>query len=332
MTSRPTPPARADHVGAHDERVARGHSGPTGLRRALPLLWVVLCTSLAVNAVSGPAASARSEAPTWKDVAKTLSDEVQPSSANPCNRGEQLCVEIVLAEMLRRMGPLAATCSHHAPFGATYAIVTQQFSNGWPFTLRDPSYIGHLDALFARDYFAAYDRWKRGAKGVAPAWQVAFDAAKAKSVTGLGDMLLGMNAHISNDLPFVLERIGLTSADGTDAYDDYTLANQVLADVQNVAIDAVAQEFDPAVADVSVPALFVGREGFVALIGTWRAEAWARAQQLLSATTPAERKAVADDIRAAANTRALLIRAATSYAPGLTSTTARDEHCRAQHP
>jgi len=303
---------------------------------AVTVITAAICGSggLAVARTSArtPARSpARSVAPDWSSVERTLSDRVKPSSTNPCNRGDELCIDIVLAEMTRRMGPIARKCSHFAPFGATYAIVTQQFGNGWPFTLHHPAYVAHLDALFARAYFDAYDAWKRGDSGVDPAWQTAFDAAQRKSVSGLGNMMLGMNAHISNDLPFVLERIGLTHTDGTDAYDDYALANQVIADVQNASIDAVAQEFDPTVANVSIPGLFVGREGFIALIGTWRAESWARAQQLLAAPTAAARKAVADEIRATADARALLIRAATSYVPGLTTSRDRDAHCRAQH-
>jgi hypothetical protein len=278
-----------------------------------------------------PAAWARSVAPTWKDVVRTLSDEVKPSSPNPCNRGDELCIGIVLGEMTRRMGPLARKCSHLAPFGATYAIVTQQFHNTWPLTFRDPAYIAHMDALFARDYFGAYDAWKRGSSDVAPAWQVAFDAAKAKSVSGLGDMLLGMNAHISNDLPFVLERIGLQDTSGSDAYGDFALTNEVLADVQSLSIDTVAKEFDPSVANVAVPGVVVGRDGFVALIGAWRTEAWARAQQLIAAATPADHRAVVDAIRSTANSRALLIRTATSYLPGLGATTSRDDYCRTQH-
>ena len=293
-----------------------------------------LTLGLAVIVTSGLAAmpiAARSVAPNWKDVERTLSDRVKPGSPNPCNRGDELCIGIVLGEMTRRMGPFAAKCSHLAPFGATYAIVTQEVGEGWPFTFHDPTFIAHMDALFARDYFDVYDAWKRGSD-VAPAWQTTFDAAKAKSVSGLGDLLLGMNAHITNDLPFVLERIGLTAADGSSAYDDFAFFNQLLADLQGATVDAVAKEFDPSLADVSVPGLFVGRDGFVALIGTWRAESWTRAEQLVDAATPAARKAVADEIRSTAGARALVIRAATSYLPPLSTTGARDEYCRSQHP
>jgi hypothetical protein len=322
---------RHEHVGAHDDPVPRRSAG--GVRRttvrSLTLSVALLIAAMIAGVV--PVAAARSEAPTWKEVARTLSDRVKPSSPNPCNRGEHLCIELVLSEMLRRMGPIARKCSHHAPFGATYAIVTQHFSRGWPFTLRDPSYIGHMDALFADAYFDAYDAWKRG-RSVAPAWETAFDAAHARAVTGLGNMLLGMNAHITNDLPFVIERIGVLNADGDDAYEEFAAANELLADVQRATIDAVANEFDPSVADVSVPGLFVGRDGFVALVGAWRAESWARAQQLLAAPTRAERRAVVDEIEATARSRAVLIRTATSYVPGLSSPSARDQHCRAQHP
>jgi len=293
---------------------------------------VLVTASTLVAPTASARTPARSVAPTWKDVVKTLSDRATPESPNPCNRGDELCIGIVLGEMTRRMGPLAAKCSHLAAFGATYAIVTQQVGVGWPHAYRDPAYISHMDAVFAQAYFDAYDAWKRGSSDVAPAWQTAFDVAKAKSVTGLGDILLGMNAHISNDLPFVLERTGLTRGDGSDGYDDFAQFNGLLADLQAPLVDAVAQEFDPSIADVSVPGLFVGRDGLEALLGTWRAESWANAQRLVAATTPAARKAVADEIHATAGARALAIRAATSYIPGFSNTTDRDQYCRQQHP
>ena len=273
---------------------------------------------------------AASTVPAWKTVTPTLGGHVDPTSSNACNRGDVVCIDSVATEMRRRLTPLSTKCDHNAPFGYTYYTVTKRFRAGWPWAFVEPAYIAHLDAVFARNYFDAYDAWRRSQDDVPMAWATAFDAARDKTVTGLGDMLLGMNAHITYDLPFVLEEIGLARSDGSSAYEDFTTANAVLADAQGDSIDGVARRFDPEVADMNVPSLFVGRDGFVALIGTWRAESWARAGQLLGAPTREARDAVAREIAATAAARALLIQAATSYLPVVGSSKPRDRFCRSR--
>ncbi len=265
----------------------------------------------------------------WDKIKKTYAAALDPMSTNPCNRGSVECIDAVLREMKRRERALAATCDHNLMFVYTYRVTTEQFRAGWPRDFASPLYIAHLDGTFAKYYFDSYDAWKKGRSGVPDAWQIAFDAAESKSVSGLGDMLLGINAHISRDLPFVLEDVGLIRPDGTSALDDYTLANQVLVDTQDLALDGAARRFDPDVATVSIPGLFVGRDGFLALFSTWRAESWARAEQLVSATTPEARQAIVDQIEAVAQGRALAIAAATAYLPFVSSTAARDKFCRA---
>ena len=54
-----------------------------------------------------------------------------------------------------------------------------------------------------------------------PARGRSHDAAKGRQVTGLGNLLLGMNAHINRDLPFVLYSIGLTAPDGSSRKPDH---------------------------------------------------------------------------------------------------------------
>ena len=72
-----------------------------------------------------------------------------------------------------------------------------------------PAFVNHEDVIFARYYFAAHDAWDaRRTEEVAPAWRVAFAAARDRAVSANGNLLLGINAHVQRDLPFVLYNIG----------------------------------------------------------------------------------------------------------------------------
>jgi hypothetical protein len=70
--------------------------------------------------------------------------------------------------------------------------------------------------VFAKYYTDAYYANRDGNRSAVPrSWLTAFDAARDKKATGVGDLLLGMNAHINRDLPFVLAATGLVKPDGT---------------------------------------------------------------------------------------------------------------------
>jgi Family of unknown function (DUF5995) len=291
---------------------------------------LALAVVSALVVVPAHSSGATTQTPPWERIAKSLTPALDPTSTNPCNRGSVGCIDKALKEMKRRERVLTARCDHNVMFAYTYRVTTAMFRAGWPRDFASPTYIAHLDGTFAERYFDAYDTWNSGRGEVPEAWRIAFDAAEARSVSGLGDMLLGINAHISRDLPFVLTDVGLVRPDGSSALDDYNLANQVIVDVQNTVLDGAARRFDPDVAMVTIPGLFVGRGGFLALIAAWRGEAWSRAQQLAAATTPAARQLVVDQIEGVAQARALAIATATTYLPLVSSTDARDRFCRDQ--
>ena len=295
--------------------------------RAGVVLLAVLSTLVALPA---PSSGAATQTPGWERIEKTLTPALDPTSTNPCNRGTVGCIDKALKEMKRRERVLTAGCDHNVMFAYTYRMTTAAFRAGWPRDFASPAYIAQLDGMFADYYFDAYDAWDSGRGEVPEAWRIAFDAAEARSVSGLGDMLLGINAHISRDLPFVLAEVGLVRPDGSSALADYNLANQVIVDAQNLVLDGAARRFDPEVATVTIPGLFVGEGGFLALIAAWRGEAWSRAEQLAAATSPAARQLVVDQIDGVAQARALAIATATAYVPLVSSTNARDRFCRDQ--
>lgn len=64
--------------------------------------------------------------------------------------------------------------------------------------LHRPAFVNHEDAVFAKYYFEAYDTWAAGrTRQVPEVWRIALNAAKKRKVTGSGNLLLGISAHIN---------------------------------------------------------------------------------------------------------------------------------------
>src|SRR5690242_12594716 len=145
----------------------------------------------------------------------------------------------------------------------------------------DVPYMNHMDAVFAKYYTDAYYSWTHGNRGAVPqSWLDAFDAAQHKTVTGAGDLFLGMNAHINRDLPFVLYASGLVESNGTSGKADYDAVEQWLsADTAPLLAEAV-RRFDPTMDDTSNP--LVDYVTFQ-MVSAWREGAWRNAEALASA-------------------------------------------------
>jgi hypothetical protein len=259
-------------------------------------------------------------APGTADAAK------DPSETRACRVGEPACVRIVIRDMNRRFRPLARHCDHAAIFALAYLRTTETFRDTLDtIGYADPASVIHEDAGFAELYFRAFDAFFRPghhhhhAAPVPPAWDIAFTAGATRSVTSAGDALLGFNAHIQRDLPFLLYDLDVMGR--PISHEDHTLVNDFLAQV-DVTAEIVAR-FDPTFGDNADPA------GLFALIVSWREIAFTNYLRLRDAPTPAARAAVAADIEAYAAGVAAGIAATTAYAPGQDSS-ARDAFCAAQ--
>src|SRR5713101_2549262 len=91
----------------------------------------------------------------------------------------------------------------------------------------DTRAIVHFGAWFARLDFRADDAWQSGHDNrVPPAWQVAYASEQAHRVRSVGDLLLGMNAHISRDLAFAVA--ALEHGRGTTEDPDFRLFSSVI--------------------------------------------------------------------------------------------------------
>jgi hypothetical protein len=304
------------------------------------VLKVVAAGMTALVAVSSMAGVAGADDPPfvpWSGLLPTLATEYVPSAANDCTAGRIQCVDAVIREMDRRFEPLADACDHDALFSLTYLRTTEEYrrsvADGTFF--EDTPFVNHQDAVFARYYFDAYDAWQSGnTAATPPAWRVAFQAADQRKVTGLGNILLGMSAHVNRDLPFVLAEIGLVQPDGSSRKADHDKVNEFLNRVMEQLLAEAAARFDPTVDDGQVSWTPLDETTMLQLLVGWREAAWRSAEQLVLAPTPAARALVAQGIETTAAVIGQGLVAGTAYGPldGLLGRrAARDSFCSAHH-
>ena len=257
------------------------------------------------------------------------SDSWSPPEA--CNRGTQGCVDSVVREMTRRFDPLAAACDHDAAFALMYLRVTEAVDRDVSSrsAFADRAYLAHLDAVFARYYFDAFDAWRAHRRADVPeAWRIAFELAARGRVSGTGDLLLGMNAHISRDLPFAVAEVGLRPGSRSAQLRSFDQVNRVLEGVSRPVLLEEARRFDPTIATFTLPVLAANEDNLGLILGRWRTAAVRDGLRLIQARTPQQRATVSRSIERTASARAAVIAAATSRVPFSDAGHARDAHCR----
>jgi hypothetical protein len=265
----------------------------------------------------------------WTTYLPSGTDQFVPSSDNDCVAGRSSCLRATLKKFGSILADNARSCSHEAVFAMTYTRITQSYgyARDLPGYFQDVPYINHMDAVFAKYYFDAYDAYQAGDRSSVPAaWLTAFDAARDRRTTGIGDLLLGINAHVNRDLPFVLASMGLVRPDGGSGKPDFDKADLFLNDASDALMAELAQRFDPTIDDVDDP-LGLNYASVMQLLTTWREVAWRNAEALVNAPTPAARALVASGIEKAAASGAKAIVLLQSYTPPLTTTRARDAYC-----
>ena len=269
----------------------------------------------------------------WSSLLPGLSGGYDPSSENDCKAGRIQCVDGVIREMYQRFEPLAEDCNHDSAFALTYLRTTEEYRRAavTPDFFQDVSFVNHEDAVFASYYFEAYDDWHKNRRSEVPqAWAIAFEAADGRQVSALGNLFLGMSAHINRDLPYVFEAIGMTKPDGSSRKPDHDKVNTFLNRVSDELMPELARRFDPTVDDGNAPTTVDDMLSFQA-IAAMRESAWRNGERLTAADTPAERAAVAQSIEEYAASEAQAIRAATAYPPLSGGSAARDAYCAVHH-
>ena len=285
----------------------------------------VLGTALAaiglatVVAVVQPAGASDYEDPfflNWPEFLPASPTEYTVSTDVDCRNGKNKCVDKVIKEMTKRYNRLG--CDHDSTFAFTYLLTTEEYRQAVedPDFFEDNAFVNNQDAVFADYYFDQFDDWQRGKiEEVSPAWRIAFQTAEDEAVTGMGNVFLGMNAHVNRDLPFVLEAIGLTKPDGTSRKADHDRVNDFLAAVNQYLLVEAAKYLDPTLDDGDVPGTSIDNSTAVQALVAWREQAWRNAERLAGAATTAERDQIAHEIEQAAALEALVIRENFSYGP-----------------
>jgi hypothetical protein len=253
----------------------------------------------------------------------------KPYTGTICPGGEDECVDEVIEEMQDRLEPLAEQCSHHAIFSLAYLRVTENVRDanrsGY---FDDRAWLNTLDTIFADMYFRTMDDYAAG-REVAPAWKVALDDSENRTLNGLGNFMMNMNAHINNDFPRALAELGLTADDGTSHKPDHNAYNQRLDSLYRPVFIEESERFDPAFDQFHVGPV----EGTAAgvIMRLWREGVWRNAELLAKARTPKQQKQVGDWISNYALTQARLIEALPIFRATPTSNAKRDAWCAEHH-
>jgi hypothetical protein len=265
----------------------------------------------------------------WKAIAPTLGGKLDPSSGNVCDSGKAACMTAVVAEMSQRITSLG--CSHLAPFATMYRQVSAEIrASATAGRYRDPAYVVHLDSVFSTFYYHALDAWRSGRRNETPqAWRIAFSAAEGQHVSALGDMLLGMNAHISRDLPYALATVGLRYPDGRNATGDVIAVNRDIERATQPMLAQIRARYEPSLQPPRGLPHWVSARELPKIIAAWRLEAIANARDLLSAHRVAARVEVETRIDTTATLRALLIWRATALTHPARENATRNAYCLA---
>src|SRR3954467_14962701 len=176
------------------------------------------------------------------------SNAVQPHSVPYCHKPRIRCIDTEIKRL--RGAQKNYGCDHRGVFATTYLELTRELRDTLrkrPHFFNDSRYLYTEDALFADIYFNTARAYARG-KPVPPAWQIAFDTAKSSDVNGAQDMLLGINAHVQNDMPFVLAALGQRTKSGTSRRPDHDKMNDILDAAYERVVRQIEDRFDPLVA------------------------------------------------------------------------------------
>jgi hypothetical protein len=287
-----------------------------------------------IVALGAPCAAVADDPPFvgWSALLPSLALPYDLASPDDCIAGRSQCVDKTIREMTRRLDPLASSCDHNAIFSLTYLRVTQEYRRtiDEPF-FDDTSFVNYEDTLFAHYYFSAYDSWAGGrTEDVPPAWRIAFNAAARHTDSAVGDLFLGINAHVQRDLPLVLYSIGLVAPDGTSRKPDHDRVDQILNRVTDDVIAEIARRFDPTIDDTNLPTSLDDATLFQTIVA-WREKAWRNAEALAAAPTPGARDLVVAQIENDAANEARTIAAAAAYPPLLGGSASRDAYCAIHH-
>ena len=251
---------------------------------------------------------------------------VQPGPVPTCETPTIGCIDTTVDRLQGLRDELG--CDHRGVFATTYLELTKAIRtllDDEPNIVTDPEYLYTEDALFANFYFDEIADWEQGGE-VAPAWRIALHQAERGQITGAQEMLLGINAHVQNDMPFVIAALGVREPDGDSRKPDHDAMNEALNRGYEQVVEAVRARFDPTMSITNTKLVTLDNIGGLELARIWRELVWRNAERLLKAPTEAKRADVARSIEANAALWAQGIAAV--QVPGIRKM--RDDYCAKQ--
>jgi len=238
--------------------------------------------------------------PPWPNLlpALPISDSTQPGPVPHCRDGTMRCVNGNIARMRRAVDRFG--CDHRGVFATTYLVLTQQLRKTLqanPHFFHDTRWLIYEDTVFANYYFNAVSDYQRGLP-VPGAWKLAFDNARRGDDNAAQDMLLGINAHVQRDMPFVVATVGLRTPSGATRKPDHDVFNKILNDAYEPVVEAIARRYDPAVSVTNAKWDPLDDILGMETVKAWRENVWRNAERLVLAKTPAQRALVVAGIEA----------------------------------
>jgi uncharacterized protein DUF5995 len=294
------------------------------MRRGGRALLAAAFASLVLAASAGAQTTPNPPWPQLLPPAPGTSADVQPGPVARCREPTIRCVDDTLRIFRRFRARLG--CDHRAVFVNTYLLLTEELKRavrrrGF---FDDRRYLIWEITEFANYYFRTLSNSLAG-RAVPEAWQVSFDAARSDGVNGGQDMLLGINAHVQRDMPYVVAAMGVRFPDGTTRKPDHDRVNDVLNAAYEAIVRSNARRYDPILFTTNADWDPLDNIAGLEAVKGWREGVWRNAERLMTARTPAERSLVEASIEGNAATWARLM--AAPQTPGYRAS--RDAYCAA---
>ena len=261
---------------------------------------MVFAALVGVLAAAAPASAQSELAPNfpWPSLLppQDVPNTVQPGPVSYCKQATISCVDETIQRMRtlrRRLG-----CDHRAIFATTYLLLTEEIRRtvvNEPHFYRDNEWLIYLDVLFAKYYFdttANYEAHRQ----VPEAWGIGFQTASKGDANAGQDMLLGINAHVQRDMPYVMAEVGLRMPNGDSRKPDHDAANEILRRGYDKIVQTIADQYDPLISTTNSEATPVDNMGGLELVKEWREGVWRNAERLLNAKSAEERGSISQQI------------------------------------
>lgn len=233
-----------------------------------------------------------------------------------CPEEHDACLTQIVDRMQTEYDNLS--CDHNSVFSLLYLDTTHEIAKAVRAgEFSDTPFWDKVTKVFGTYYLDSLDAWRANPNTTrAPdAWKLAFNDAASGKTSTVGDIMLGINAHVNRDLAYVYYQIGANS------YADHFHVNEVLNRAVAVAYPDIFAHLDQTV----YAQLFQIPPTLDLDIFAWRDVAWNNAQRLLAAPDAAARAAISQEIEANAAKHAREIEAA--FPATAADNAARDAYC-----